>query len=66
MKLRENRPTEEPTPENLGDHRGEWVAIVGRRIVAYGADPVKVFTDASRAHHEPVVFKVPSGEVMIL
>lgn len=66
MKLREGSHLEEPTPEDLGNHRGEWVAIVGRHIVAYGADPVKVFTEASRTHHEPVVFRVPSGEVMIL
>jgi hypothetical protein len=66
MKPFDPRHTDEPTPLELGKHRGSWVAVVGRRIVAHGTDPVKVFAEASKTHHEPMIFKVPAGEVMIL
>ena len=66
MKHRNLIHADEPTPQELGKYRGTWVAVVGRHIVASGSDPVKVLTEASQTHHEPMIFKVPSGEVMIL
>jgi hypothetical protein len=61
------QPEHLPSPEELGKHPGEWVAIVKRKIVAAGKDPTKVL-DAGRRKakgEQPTMFHVPTGEVLL-
>lgn len=62
----EQREQDEPSPDDLGKYRGRWVAVVGRRIVADGTNPKDVLLRAKAHDREPVIFKVPAGEIMIL
>lgn len=57
-----------PPPEVLGKHPGEWVAIVNRRIVAAGVDFRKVLSEGRLTAHgkEPSMFRVPTGEILLL
>ena len=57
-----------PSPKELGKHPGEWVAIVNRKILASGKDALKVLAEARLAAHgkEPSMFRVPTGEILLL
>jgi hypothetical protein len=59
---------EDPSAEELGQLRGSWVAVVGRKIVASGDDPEQVLDAAEKASpgRQPMIYRVPTGEVMIL
>ena len=52
----------------LGEHLGEWIAVVGDGIVASG-DDVKVVYKKSITEHPneiPLIMKVPKETVMLL
>lgn len=57
-----------PPARELGKHPGEWVAIVNRRIVASGKDALKVLLKARMAapDKEPSMFRVPTGEILLV
>ena len=58
---------DDPTPQELGKHRGEWVAVVGRKVLAFGPDPAAVLKNAmAKTPQQPMIYRVPAGEVMIL
>jgi len=59
---------EDPSPEELGNLRGSWIAVVGKKIVASGTDPEQVLDAAEKVSHgrQPMIYRVPTGEVMIL
>jgi len=39
--------------ELINKYSGRWVAIVGRRVVSYGPDPIKVEAEASKKTGKP-------------
>ncbi len=46
-------------PEIEEKHAGEYIAIVGDRIVAHGKDFKKVLEEGQKGHREPFIHKVP-------
>jgi len=58
----------DPSPEVLGEYRGQWVAVLGGKVIASGARALEVLRAVDRDHPDsrPVVFRVPAGEVMLL
>jgi Family of unknown function (DUF5678) len=58
----------DPSPEVLGEYRGKWVAVLRGVVVASGARAIEVLRTVDRDHpnEKPVVYRVPSGEVMLL
>jgi hypothetical protein len=57
-----------PSARALAKHCGEWVAIVNRRIVAYGVDFREVVAKAkdTAPGKEPSLLHVPSDEILLL
>ena len=53
-------------PEERGKYRGEYIAIVGDRIVAHGEDPGQVWDEATKFAAEPLLSYVPKAEALIL
>ena len=54
--------------EQLGQHLGKWIAVVGDEIVASGEDAKKVH-QASRTKYPdrtPFIMKIPKETVMLL
>lgn len=54
--------------EELGQHLGEWVAVVGEDIVATG-ETAKVVYDKAKEKYpdkEPFIMKIPKETVMLL
>jgi hypothetical protein len=53
---------------DLGSYVGKWIAIVGDKVVATGADAKNVFKEAKEKHpkKEPLLMKVPKDRVMLL
>jgi hypothetical protein len=61
-----HQPSRLPSPEELGKHVGEWVAIVNRRVVASGKDPIQVRDEGrSKSHHEPFMMHIPAGNMLL-
>ncbi len=54
--------------ELMDKYEGEYVAIVGKRIIAHGRDGKKVFDKAQKANPRSTIFlvQVPTEEAMIL
>lgn len=61
-------PHGDPSPEVLGEYRGQRVAVLGGKVVASGARALEVLRKVDRDHPDshPVVYRVPAGEVMLL
>ena len=53
-------------PEERAKYRGEYIAIVGERIVAHGEDPAQVWDEATTFAAEPLLSYVPKAEALIL
>lgn len=47
-------------------YRGEYIAVVGEKIVAHGRNFRKVAAEAEKTSRDPLYAKVPIEEVMIL
>jgi hypothetical protein len=64
----DRRHGQDPTPETLGKYRGKWVAVVRGAVVASDDRAIEVLRAMDRDHPDdkPVVYRVPSGEVMLL
>jgi hypothetical protein len=58
----------DPSPEVLGEYRGKWVAVLRGVVVASGVRAIEVLRIVDKEHpnEKPVVYRVPSGEVMLL
>jgi len=58
----------DPTPEILGEYRGKWVAVLHGVVVASGGRAIEVLRAMDRDHpnEKPQIYRVPSGEVMLL
>lgn len=53
---------------DLRQYANQYVAIAGQSVVAHGDDPERVYQDAKEhARTEEIhLFKVPTGDVMVL
>ncbi len=49
----------------LSEHKGEWIAVVGEQVVAYGEDFDDVYDSAQKIAKEPVLLKIPKEEVVV-
>lgn len=54
--------------DQLGEHLGEWIAIVGEEIVSTGNNAKKVYQKAKEKHADktPLIMKIPKETVMLL
>ena len=54
--------------EELGQHLGEWIAVVGEDIVATSKTAKKVYDKAKEKYpnREPFIMKIPKETVMLL
>lgn len=61
-------PHEDPSPIALGKFRGKWVAVLHGSVVASGNRAIEVLrqVDQEFPTEKPVVYRVPSDEVMLL
>ena len=52
----------------LGQHLGEWIAVVGEEIVATGETAKEVYDKAKAKYpeKEPFIMKIPKETVMLL
>ena len=52
---------------NVGDHFGEWVAVVDGEVISSGIDAKKVYQDAKEKYVDkiPFIMKIPK-EITIL
>ncbi len=59
----------DPSPEELGKHLGEWVAVYSGKIVAHGKDPKIVLTEATRGARapqaQPMIYRVPERKLLL-
>ena len=54
-------------PEEKAKHKGEYIAIEGERIVAYGKDALRVLTQAKRTSRgDPLLVKVPEHDILVV
>ena len=53
-------------PKERAKYRGEYIAIVGERIVAHGEDPALAWADAIAFAAEPLLSYVPKAEALVL
>ena len=55
-------------PKRLGEHLGEWIAVVGNGIVASGDDISGVYEKSKTNYPEeiPLIMKIPKETTMLL
>ena len=53
-------------PKERVKYRGEYIAIVGERIVAHGEDPAQVWSEATKFTAEPLLSYVPKADALVL
>jgi hypothetical protein len=52
-------------PMEVAKYAGQYIAVVGRQIVAHGYDFEKVFDKAKQYGEDPVFDKVPDAEIVV-
>lgn len=54
--------------DELGQHLGEWIAVVGEEIIASGETAKEVYDKAKEKYpdKEPFIMKIPKETVMLL
>ena len=52
-------------PQELSKYRGEWIAVVGDKIIAHGKDFKKVDDEARKISPNPVFDKIPKEDVVV-
>jgi hypothetical protein len=59
----------DPSPNELGKHLGEWVAVYGGKIIAHGKNPELVLTEAARKapapEAQPMIYRVPERKLLL-
>jgi len=53
-------------PEIVKKYRGEYIAIIGEKIVAHGKKLADVITQAETIEKRPLISKVPQAEVLVV
>ena len=54
--------------DQLGEHLGKWIAVVGEEIVSTGDNAKEVYLKAKEKHADktPFIMKIPKETVMLL
>ena len=54
--------------DQLGEHLGEWIAVIDEEIVSTGDDAKKVYQEAKEKYADktPFIMKIPKETVMLL
>lgn len=54
--------------DKLGEHLGDWIAVVGEEIVSTGNDAKEVYQKAKEKYPDktPFIMKIPKETVMLL
>ena len=54
--------------DELGQHLGEWIAVIGEEIVAHSENFKEVYetTKSKYPNKEPFIMKIPRETVMLL
>jgi len=59
----------DPSPDELGKHLGEWVAVYGGKIIAHGMNPTLVLGEATKqtapANAQPIIYRVPERKLLL-
>ena len=53
-------------PEVREKHRGEYIAVSGERVIAFGKHLKDVMAEARKVDPDPLVCKVPSQETLVV
>ncbi|MDI6735537.1 MAG: DUF5678 domain-containing protein [bacterium] len=53
-------------PEITQQYRGEYVAVIGEKIVTHGTNLDEVIDKAEKIEELPLVAKIPKDEVLIV
>jgi len=53
-------------PEIHGKYRGEYIAVSGKRVIAHGRHLKDVMAKASKIDPDPLIYKVPVQEILIV
>lgn len=53
-------------PEEEAKYRGEYIAVVGEKIVAHGKDPKTIIEQAKKISPKPLIAKVPLREGLMV
>jgi hypothetical protein len=53
-------------PEVTKKYRGEYIAIIGEKIVAHGKKLAEVIRQAEKIESKPLISKVPQAEVLVV
>lgn len=51
-------------PEEEANYKGEYIAVVGEKIIAHGDDFIEVIEKGKKWSNDPLIVKVPKWEVM--
>jgi len=52
-------------PMEVAKYTGQYIAVVGKKIVAHGYNFEKVYEKAKKYGEDPVFDKVPNAEVLV-
>jgi hypothetical protein len=52
-------------PDEVAKFVGQYIAVVGEKIVAHGHDFEKVYQEAKKYSEDPVFDKVPDAEIVV-
>jgi hypothetical protein len=59
----------DPSPNELGKHRGEWVAVYGGKIIAHGTNPELVLGEATKKtspkQAQPMIYRIPERKLLL-
>jgi len=53
-------------PEITKEYRGEYVAVIGEKIVAHNPDIDRVIDEAEKIEELPLIMRVPKDEVLVV
>lgn len=53
-------------PEINKKYRGEYIAVIGEKIVAHGKKLADVIRQAEKIEKKPLISKVPQAEVLVV
>jgi len=52
-------------PMDIAKYGGQYIAVVGRKIVAHGSDFEKVYAKAKKYGDNPLFDKIPNTEIVV-
>ena len=52
--------------EEKRKYKGEYIAVVGEKIVAHGINLAQVIAQAKKLSEKPLIAKIPEGEDLMI